>query len=66
MADYHVRESEWNEIKQDVKKILVNHLPHINVNIGKLQTRVTIFGGIIMLLLAGLIAEIYAFLSVAP
>ena len=56
MDEYHIRESEWVEVKNDVKDILTNHLPHIQVDIVRLATQMKIFGGLILTALSALIA----------
>jgi len=45
-------------IKLDLKKILENHLPHLDAAIAKLEVRATIAWGIIMLVLAGIAAKL--------
>ncbi len=60
MEEYHIEESEWKEVKNDVKEILTNHLPHIQVDIGILKTRVAIFGGIILTALGVLISKVFS------
>jgi len=48
-------ETEVDMMKSDMKKILENHLPHIQSEIAKLETSMKIYGGLI---LAGITALI--------
>jgi hypothetical protein len=49
-------ESGMNDVRTDVKDILVNHLPHIQIEIMRVNTLLKIFGGLILTALSALIA----------
>ena len=49
-------ESEMDNVGSDVKEILTNHLPHIEVEIMRLSTLLKIFGGLILTAVSALIA----------
>ena len=49
-------EKDVSALKGDVKKILVNHLPHLQKDIAILSTRMAIFGSLILTALGALIA----------
>ena len=48
-------EEDMKEVKSDVKAIMTNHLPHIQVDLERVKTEVRIFGAIILLAIGGLI-----------
>ena len=50
MGDYHIRESEWKEVKNDVKEILTNHLPHIRTDVAVTKYGLGITIGLILYL----------------
>ena len=56
-VEYRVGELERNYEKMDVKleKILTNHLPHIQIEIAKLNTKMVVFSAIILTALGVLI-----------
>lgn len=41
-------EKDMENVSDDVKTIMNNHLPHINEEIAKLKTQVQIYGGLII------------------
>ena len=45
------------DIKTDVKKILTNDLPHIQVEITKISTQLKVFGGLILAGITALILQ---------
>ena len=49
-------ESEMANVGSDVKEILTNHLPHIEVEIVRLSTLLKIFGGLILTAVSALVA----------
>ena len=49
-------ESEMENVSSDIKEILTNHLPHIEVEIMRLSTLLKIFGGLILTAVSALIA----------
>ena len=63
MADDNVEyrigqlENDVSELKIDVKEILTNDLPHIQVEITKLSTLLKVFGGLILSGITALILQ---------
>ena len=51
-------ESQVDEIGGDVKEIMTNHLPHLEVELRDLQSTITIYGRIIMGALLALIGTV--------
>ena len=49
-------ESEMDNVSSDIKEILTNHLPHIEVEIVRLSTLLKIFGGLILTAVSALVA----------
>ena len=49
-------ESDVTSLRNDVRKILENHLPHIATDIATLSVQMKIFGGLILTALSALIA----------
>jgi len=48
-------EKRFEELEKDVKLILTNHLPHIQVEVEKVKTELRIYGAIIMIALGVII-----------
>ena len=49
-------ESGMNDVRIDVKDILINHLPHIETELMRVSTLLKIFGGLILTAVSALIA----------
>lgn len=41
-------EDGFKEMKADIKDIMTNHLPHIQLKVNTVSTKVTIFGSLIL------------------
>jgi len=57
-------ESRVDTISGDVKEIMTNHLPHLEVELRELQSGVTIYGRIIMGALLALIGAVIGLIFV--
>ena len=59
-TEYRIKslEKKMDTVCSDMKKILENHLPHIQNDIVRVKTELRIFGAIILLAIAALIKAV--------